>query len=102
MKNPDEAINRVLTGLRDAESPEGMNRRILDAIRAWRLGKAEAETDMAYDPPGPDRHADVDDRCRKRSRRRFADLLDRLPEPSNRTRHCDGKEAGNASKYTGS
>jgi hypothetical protein len=33
MKNPDEAIERVLAGLRDAESPEGMNRRILDAMR---------------------------------------------------------------------
>ena len=33
MKNPDEAIERVLTGLRDAESPDGMNRRILDAMR---------------------------------------------------------------------
>jgi hypothetical protein len=32
MKNPDEAIERVLTGLRDAESPDGMNRRILDAM----------------------------------------------------------------------
>ncbi len=44
MKNPDEAIERVLAGLRDAESPEGMERRILDAIqhgapekREWRL-----------------------------------------------------------------
>ena len=40
MKNSDEAIERVLAGLRDAESPEGMERRILDAMRAWRLGAA--------------------------------------------------------------
>jgi len=32
MKNPDEAIGRVLAGLRDAEAPAGMERRILEAV----------------------------------------------------------------------
>ena len=33
MKNPDESIERVLTGLREAETPGGMELRILDAIQ---------------------------------------------------------------------
>ena len=57
---------------------------------------------MAYDPTNPDQYADVGNRRGKCSRRRFADLLDHPPEPSNRTRHCRGEEAGNAGKYTGS
>jgi hypothetical protein len=32
MKNSEEAIEKVLAGLRDAEAPEGMERRILDAL----------------------------------------------------------------------
>jgi hypothetical protein len=32
MKNSEEAIEKVLAGLRDAEVPEGMERRILDAL----------------------------------------------------------------------
>ncbi len=41
MKNSDEAIERVLAGLRDVEAPAGMERRILDGLeeraarRAW-------------------------------------------------------------------
>jgi hypothetical protein len=34
MKNADEAIGRVLAGLRDAEAPAGMERRILKAVAA--------------------------------------------------------------------
>jgi hypothetical protein len=44
MKNVDKEIDRVLAGLRDAEAPEGMERRILAAMQdnpsqrsAWRL-----------------------------------------------------------------
>jgi hypothetical protein len=33
MKNSDEAVERVLAGLREAEAPEGMERRILEAMR---------------------------------------------------------------------
>jgi hypothetical protein len=33
MKNSDEAIERVLAGLREAEVPEGMEQRILDTMR---------------------------------------------------------------------
>lgn len=33
MKNSDEAVERVLAGLREAEAPEGMERRILEAVR---------------------------------------------------------------------
>jgi hypothetical protein len=33
MKNPDEAIDRVLKGLREAETPRGMELRILDATQ---------------------------------------------------------------------
>jgi hypothetical protein len=33
MKNSDEVVDRVLTGLREAEASEGMNRRILDAVQ---------------------------------------------------------------------
>lgn len=33
MKNSDEAIERVLTGLREAEAPIGMERRILEAVQ---------------------------------------------------------------------
>ena len=49
MKNSDEAVDRVLAGLREAEAPEGMERRILEAAgeRAsqrksvpWRLAGA--------------------------------------------------------------
>jgi hypothetical protein len=32
MKNPDEAIDRMLKGLRDAEAPQGMERRILEVV----------------------------------------------------------------------
>ncbi|MGA3264961.1 MAG: hypothetical protein ABSC47_13065 [Terracidiphilus sp.] len=34
MKNPEEAIGKVLVGLRDAEASPGMERRILDAVEA--------------------------------------------------------------------
>ncbi|MGA3344566.1 MAG: hypothetical protein ABSC76_06775 [Terracidiphilus sp.] len=34
MKNPDEAIDKVLAGLRDVEAPAGMERRILAAAEA--------------------------------------------------------------------
>jgi hypothetical protein len=44
MENSDEAIERVLAGLRDAEAPAGIERRILEAVRdsaprrrGWRL-----------------------------------------------------------------
>ena len=33
MKNSDDAIERVLTGLREAEAPVGMERRILEAVQ---------------------------------------------------------------------
>ena len=33
MKNPDEAIDRVMAGLRDAQAPEGMEQRILQGMR---------------------------------------------------------------------
>jgi hypothetical protein len=33
MENPEKEIERVLAGLRDAEAPVGMERRILDAVR---------------------------------------------------------------------
>jgi hypothetical protein len=33
VKNPDETIDQVLAGLREAEAPEGMERRILVALR---------------------------------------------------------------------
>lgn len=33
MKNPDEAVKRVLSGLREVEAPGGMERRILEAVR---------------------------------------------------------------------
>jgi len=46
-KRADEAIERVLTGLREAEAPEGMERRILEAMReraasasVWERGRA--------------------------------------------------------------
>jgi hypothetical protein len=44
MKNADDAIERVLTGLRDAEAPAGMERRILAAMedRAFSPGRAGA------------------------------------------------------------
>lgn len=44
MKNADDAIERVLTGLRDAEAPLGMERRILAAMedRALAPGRAGA------------------------------------------------------------
>ena len=32
MKRPDEAMERVLAGLRDAEAPVGMERRILERL----------------------------------------------------------------------
>lgn len=34
MKHPEEAIERVLAGLREAEAPQGMERRILQAAQA--------------------------------------------------------------------
>jgi hypothetical protein len=34
MKNSEEAIGKVLAGLRDTEAPPGMERRILDAVEA--------------------------------------------------------------------
>jgi hypothetical protein len=33
MKNSDEVLDRILTGLREAEASEGMNRRILEAVQ---------------------------------------------------------------------
>jgi hypothetical protein len=33
MKNSDEAVERVLAGLRDTEAPAGMERRILESVR---------------------------------------------------------------------
>ncbi len=102
MKNPDEAIERVLAGLRDAESPEGMERRILDAMQHGASEKRKRNPIWLTTPPEHDRCAEVGDRRGRCSRHRFSDLLDRLPEPSNRTRHRDGEEAGNAGKYTGS
>ncbi len=41
MKNSDEAIERVLAGLREAEAPEGMERRILNAMRDEAMGHRE-------------------------------------------------------------
>lgn len=41
MKNSDEAIEHVLAGLREAEAPEGMERRILKAMRDGALGHRE-------------------------------------------------------------
>ncbi len=43
MKNPDEAIGRVLAGLRDAEAPAGLERRILETVEA-RAGAHAAST----------------------------------------------------------
>jgi hypothetical protein len=42
MKNADDAIERVLMGLRDAEAPAGMERRILAAIEDRALDTARA------------------------------------------------------------
>jgi hypothetical protein len=42
MKNSDEAIDRVLAGLRDTEAPEGMERRILDALENGATARAES------------------------------------------------------------
>ena len=42
MKNSDEAIDTVLAGLRDAEAPEGMERRILDALENGAAVRAES------------------------------------------------------------
>ena len=46
MKNSDEAVERVLAGLREAEAPEGMERRILEAVQdvpeqrqGWSFGR---------------------------------------------------------------
>ena len=41
MEKPDEAIERVLAGLRDAEAPAGMERRILEAVREGAPGRRE-------------------------------------------------------------
>jgi hypothetical protein len=42
MKNSEDAIEKVLAGLRDAEAPEGMERRILDALEERATRRAEA------------------------------------------------------------
>jgi hypothetical protein len=42
MKNPDEAIERVLAGLRETEAPAGMERRILEAVEASAATRAAA------------------------------------------------------------
>ena len=39
MKNGDEAIERVLAGLQDVEAPEGMERRIVEAMRQGAPGR---------------------------------------------------------------
>ena len=41
MKNPEEAIERVLAGLRDVEAPAGMERRILDRLEERAARRAE-------------------------------------------------------------
>ena len=40
MKNSEEAIERVLAGLREVETPEGMGRRILNGLE----GRAAVRT----------------------------------------------------------
>ncbi len=37
MKNPEEAIERVLSGLREVEVPQGMERRVIEAVQARAL-----------------------------------------------------------------
>jgi hypothetical protein len=44
MKNPDEVIERVLAGLRDAEAPAGIEKRILEVV------EARSETQMVATP----------------------------------------------------
>jgi hypothetical protein len=42
MKNPDEAIEKVLAGLRDSDAPVGMERRILDALEDRALARSRS------------------------------------------------------------
>ena len=42
MKNSEEAIERVLAGLRDVEAPDGMERRILDGLEARATAQARS------------------------------------------------------------
>jgi hypothetical protein len=42
MKNSEEAIERVLAGLRDVEAPDGMERRILDGLEARSAAQARS------------------------------------------------------------
>ena len=42
MKNSDEAVAKVLAGLRDVETPEGLERRILDSLEERPARRAEA------------------------------------------------------------
>ena len=54
MKNADETIERVLAGLREVEAPEGMERRIVEAMRGACSGAARMEADGADDSAEPD------------------------------------------------
>jgi hypothetical protein len=53
MKNSDEAIERVLAGLREAEAPEGMERRILKAMQDGALGHREDRPMRRLTPSRP-------------------------------------------------
>ena len=48
MNNPDEVIGRVLAGLRAAQAPEGMERRILETVEARSVASAAAARRWAF------------------------------------------------------